>query len=53
VVRVEGGQLDGPVRLRGSTTRAPSLTLVGVRAPQIENDPALPGTITRAKRRRG
>ena len=25
VVRVEGGQLDGPVRLRGSTTRAPSL----------------------------
>lgn len=44
-VEVRGGTIEGPLQVRGTTSRAPKLKLIGTSAPKLVNDADLPGDI--------
>lgn len=45
-VEATGGRIGGTVTMRGTTTRAPEVTLTGVDAQNLANDPNLPAALT-------
>jgi len=44
-VSATGGEIRGTLTIRGTTSRTPKVALQGVKAPNVQNDPDLPGEL--------
>ncbi|MBT3218718.1 MAG: hypothetical protein HN348_06470 [Proteobacteria bacterium] len=45
-VTLQGGKVQGTLKVRGTTSRKPSVAIHGCEVPNIENHPTVPGVVT-------